>query len=130
MPAYTPAQQRGLRAPHHVARLPRAPLALALSLGLLMTGCVVAPVQPRGVVYTQPAYVNTAPPPPQVEVVGVAPAPGYVWVSGYWVWQMNRYVWLTGHWTAPPHAGARWMPHAWFHEPGGWRLHEGRWEGR
>ena len=32
------------------------------------------------------APVMVAPPPPQAEVIGVAPAPGYVWFGGYWGW--------------------------------------------
>jgi len=30
--------------------------------------------------------VPQAPPPPQVEVVPVAPGPNYYWVPGYWYW--------------------------------------------
>src|ERR1017187_5927515 len=46
--------------------------ALALA-SVTLAGCVVAPA-PR---YYGDATVMVAPPPPQVEIVGVAPAPGY-----------------------------------------------------
>jgi hypothetical protein len=46
-------------------------------------------------------YVRVpAPPPPQSEVVGVAPYTGAVWVGGHWAWRprFGRYVWVPGHW--------------------------------
>lgn len=48
---------------------------------------------------------NERPPASAVEVVTVAPAPGLVWVAGYWHWHRGRHVWVPGHWT---HAGSRW----------------------
>jgi hypothetical protein len=61
--------------------------------------------------YGEPAevVVNQEPPPPYAEVVGVAPAPGYIWVGGYWHWYGNRWVWYRGHYMRPPHAGAVWV---------------------
>jgi hypothetical protein len=93
--------------------------AAALVSVLAMTsGCVVAvrPV-PAPVVYTQPAYaeppgevvVDTDPPPPQYEVVGVAPGPGFVWIGGYYHWYGGRWVWYRGHYERPPHPGAIWV---------------------
>lgn len=35
-------------------------------------------------------------PPPRVEVVPVAPGPGYNWVPGHWVWR-HGWVWVAGH---------------------------------
>jgi hypothetical protein len=35
-------------------------------------------------------------------------------------------VWVGGHWEAP-HPGYHWVPHAWVHGGGGWRLREGHW---
>src|SRR5277367_6238240 len=75
------------------------PSVLALS-----SGCVVA-VRPAPVVYSQPAYVeapgevgvDSDPPPPQYEVVGIAPGPGFVWVGGYYHWSGARWVWNRGH---------------------------------
>jgi hypothetical protein len=64
-----------------------------LLAGALLGGCVVAPAPG----YYGGAVVTLAPPAPQVEVVGVAPTPGYVWFGGYWNWV------------------------------GGWRMHEGHW---
>jgi hypothetical protein len=51
----------------------------------LLTACVVEPARPP-----QPA--------PRVEVVPVAPAPGYHWVKGHYRWEGNEWVWMPGHW--------------------------------
>jgi len=101
--------------------------AIALVGTALLSGCVVAPVDPQPVSYGQPVYVNSAPPAPQYEAVGQAPAVGYVWIGGYWAWQLSRYVWIGGHWEAP-RAGYRWVPHAWSRGDRGWFMRGGRWD--
>lgn len=107
------------------------PLALAASAALtLLGGCVVAPAPYAVAPYPGPAVVATVPPPaPMVEPVGVAPYPGYIWISGFWGWGGGRYVWHGGHW-APPRPGYRWVPHRWVHQPDGWHGEGGRWERR
>ena len=98
--------------------------SLAIVLGCTgLSACVVVPARPYG----GGEYVAVAPPRPVVEVVGVAPAPGYFWVGGYWGWVGGRHEWRPGYWEAP-RAGYRWVPHAWDHEERGWRTHEGHWE--
>ncbi len=99
-----------------------AGLALSLALG----GCIVEPA--RGVGYVG-GVVVTEPPAPVVEEYGVAPAPGYVWLGGYWNWVGGRHVWVGGHWSAP-RPGYRWEPHRWEHVNGGYRLREGHWARR
>jgi hypothetical protein len=99
--------------------------AAVLAASIALSGCVVT---------ARPAYVGdtvmVAPPPPQQEVIGVAPAPGYVWIGGYWGWQGGRHVWMAGHWDAG-RPGYRWAPHHWVQvRGGGWRLAEGHWERR
>jgi len=87
----------------------------------MLGGCVVAPA---------PGYygpvVAVAPPAPPVEVVGVAPGPGYVWFGGYWNWVGGRHVWVAGHW-GPGRPGYHWVPHTWVREGGGWRMSGGHW---
>lgn len=69
------------------------------------------------------------PPPPQTEVITVAPGPlnVWLWVPGCWEWR-GRWIWAGGHWAARPYRGAVWVgPHfgyrghyrVWF--GGGWR---------
>jgi hypothetical protein len=98
--------------------LPRAAAAAAGSAALLAllaatSGCVVA-VRPApvGVAYVaEPGevVVDAAPPEPIVEVVGVAPGPGYFWVGGYYHWYGNRWGWVRGHYELPPRHGAVWI---------------------
>ncbi len=64
------------------------------------------------------------PPPPGVIVgpVGLPPAPGYVWVPGYWDWVGGRWVWIEGRWILPPRPHAVWVdPRIEF------RWHRGHW---
>jgi hypothetical protein len=58
---------------------------LALACAGLLSACIVEPAHPP-----RPAEVIEAPPP--------APAPGYHWVKGRWVWADNRWMWVKGYW--------------------------------
>jgi hypothetical protein len=87
--------------------------AAALTSVLALTsGCVVA-VRPAPVAveYSEPGevVVDTAPPPPVYETVGIAPGPGYFWIGGYYHWSGARWVWNRGHYARPPHPGAAWI---------------------
>jgi hypothetical protein len=66
------------------------------------------------------------PPAERVEVVGVAPYPGAVWVRGHWRWNGYAHVWVAGHWQRP-RAGYVWEPAHWVAGPGGWRFVPGHW---
>ena len=48
-----------------------------------------------------PAYGYYAPPPPPPVAYYAAPAPGYVWVSGYYYSVGPRRVWRPGYWSRP-----------------------------
>jgi hypothetical protein len=87
--------------------------AAALTSVLALTrGCVVA-VRPAPVAveYSEPGevVVDTAPPPPIYETVGIAPGPGYFWIGGFYHWSGARWVWNRGHYARPPHPGAAWI---------------------
>jgi hypothetical protein len=71
--------------------------------------------------------IRIGPPPPVVEVRGVPPERGFVWIDGYHRWDGARYVWVPGRWERPPHPGARWVAHKWVHRHGEWVLIEGHW---
>lgn len=105
---------------HRIQRASAALMALTL-----LAGCVVVPARPG----YGGGYVGVAPPEARVEVMGVAPAPGYFWIDGFWSWVGGRHEWVPGRWEAH-REGYRWVPHAWVHESGGWRAHEGHWERR
>jgi hypothetical protein len=101
-------------------------LQVSLAAALLtaaLSACVVAPAPG----YYSGEVLYTAPPPAQYEaVVGVAPAPGYLWIGGGWFWEGGRYAWHPGYWAAP-RQGYHWVPRTWVHVNGGWRAHGGRW---
>ena len=84
-----------------------------------LTGCVV---EPSGI-----AYVRVAPPPPESEVIGVAPGGGYIWIAGHHAWMGDAYVWVPGRWEFPPREHARWEPGRWHRNEHGWYWVTGRW---
>jgi hypothetical protein len=100
-----------------------AALALSLLSGMALSGCVVVPDQG----HYAGGVVMVAPPPPRVEVVGVAPTPGYVWIGGYWNWVGGRHEWVPGRWEAG-RPGRHWVAHAWVRQGDGWRMRPGHWE--
>ena len=93
-------------------------LALLLCVGI--TACASAAPRAR-------VYVRVAPPAAVVEVRGIAPAPGHVWIAGYHRWEHSRYVWVPGRWMAPPRARAVWVPGHWQHTRNGWYWVDGHW---
>src|SRR4051812_47500987 len=72
--------------------------------------------------------VQTAPPAPRTEVIGVAPSPGHVWIQGYWAYRHGRYVWVPGHYELRPRTTATWVPGHWNHTYRGWVWTAGHWE--
>src|SRR5579864_6593418 len=67
---------------------PRSRVVHLLAISILtlgLAGCVVA-VDPPHRYYVGEA-VAVAPPPPQVEVYGAPPGPGFVWLGGFWRWE-------------------------------------------
>lgn len=100
----------------------RASWASGLLLSALVA-CVVVPDQRH---YAD-GVVMVAPPAPRVEVIGVAPSPGYVWVGGYWSWVGGRHEWVPGHWVAS-NKGHHWVAHQWVRQGDGWRMRPGHWE--
>ncbi len=94
------------------SRLRASLLLTALALSLVAAGCYVRPV--AGVGVEGEFEVDGPPPPVQEETVVDSPGPGYVWIGGFWDWDVgvHHYVWTPGRWDHPPHAEARWVaPH-------------------
>jgi len=79
-----------------------------------------------GVAQTSQAIVAEAPPPAPVETTVIAPAPGYVWVGGEWIWN-GGWVWMAGHWIVPPYPHAIWIHGGWERGPRGYRRVPGHW---
>jgi hypothetical protein len=61
-------------------------VVLALSFGIGIATAQPAVIVERGVM-----------PAPRVEVIPVAPGPGYNWVRGHWAWRGAAWVWVPGH---------------------------------
>jgi hypothetical protein len=67
-------------------------------------------------------------PPPVARVVRVLPprpAPGYVWVAGYWYPAGGHYAWRNGYWARRPYASAVWVGPRYV----GQRYYAGYWSG-
>ena len=102
-------------------------LALAtVGAALLATGgCTI---YETGVVYAhpEPIYVSTAPPPPRVEVQGIAPAQDHIWIQGSWSWRSDTWVWVDGRWV-PPRPGYGWVAPRVERYGDGYRYNPGYW---
>ncbi len=100
-------------------------LLCSLSLGLMLIapGCY-ATLSSDGWGHL---YVESTPPPPYVEVVAGPPAPGYVWVPGYWWWDGADYIWIRGQWELPPQPGYVYVRSGWTRVNGHYRFVHGRW---
>jgi hypothetical protein len=72
-------------------------------------------------------YLQIGPPVPIVEVRGVSPGVGFVWIAGYHRWAADRYAWVPGYWARPPHPRAYWVPPQWRQSRHGWYFVAGRW---
>lgn len=62
-------------------------------------------VAPNTVVTPAPQVVVVQPPapPPQIEIIPIAPGPDYYWCDGYWAWRGRSYVWVGGYWGPRPY---------------------------
>jgi hypothetical protein len=58
------------------------------------------------------------PPPPQVEVVPVAPGPDYLWTPGWWSWNGDAWIWFGGYWSYPSRPGHVWINGNFYHGRG------------
>lgn len=90
-------------------------------MAVLLLSSALGACAPR----TRVVYVPGPPPPPVREVVGVAPGPGYAWVSGHHRWEGRAYVWVPGHWQQTRHH--RWVSGHWAHNRHGWYWVDGHW---
>jgi hypothetical protein len=95
--------------------------ALLLALGAAMT------LQPAA---AQVAVSISAPiPPPELPIYEqpAIPAPGYIWVPGYWAWGADGYYWVPATWVLPPAPGLLWTPAYWAWSGGAYVFVPGYW---
>lgn len=110
-------------------------IAAAPSRNLLAKPLFAALVLAAGLAMSHPARamvsisVRIAPPPLLVYEQPMIPAPGYIWVPGYWAWDddIGDYYWVPGQWVLPPFAGALWTPGYWAWNDGVYFFHRGYW---
>jgi hypothetical protein len=107
-------------------RIATSVLLVALGGGLLVGSSIVGPASAGTEVAVGVVFAPGPPPAAPVEVVGVRPAPGWVWIRGYYAWH-ERWVWRPGYWARVPVGYATWVPGYWAHRPAGWVWVEGRW---
>ncbi len=84
------------------------PLASTSSGALAVSVAIAPPVLP---IYEQP----------------FCPAPGYIWVPGYWAWGPFGYYWVPGAWVLPPRVGFLWTPGYWGYRGGRYFFTDGYW---
>ncbi len=71
--------------------------------------------------------VAIAPPVLPVYAQPICPAPGYLWVPGYWAWSPQGYYWVPGTWALPPDPGLLWTPGYWGFSAGLYTWYPGYW---
>lgn len=71
--------------------------------------------------------VSFAPPVIPVYVQPPLPAPGYLFVPGYWQWDGMDYYWVPGTWVEPPVDGMLWTPGYWNYQDGFYVWSDGYW---
>lgn len=71
--------------------------------------------------------VGIAPPAIPIYEQPFCPAPGYIWVPGYWAWGEFGYYWVPGAWVLPPRVGFLWTPGYWGYRNGSYYFNDGYW---
>ncbi len=74
---------------------------IALSLSLFSFGCAAVSAttsQTSTASHQLVIDVPSAPPDPKPEVKTPCPAPGHIWVAGYWDYIDGHHVWRDGRW--------------------------------
>ena len=71
--------------------------------------------------------VNIAPPPLPVYEQPPLPAPGYLWIPGYWSYGPEGYYWVPGTWVLPPDPDLVWTPGYWEFSDGAYVWNPGYW---
>ena len=101
----------------------KTPVATVLAL-LLALGALALPAS----VTAQIGFsITIAPPPLPVYEQPEIPAPGYIWVPGYWYYGPYGYYWVPGTWVEPPGVGLLWTPGYWGWSEGFFVWNAGYW---
>ncbi|HXP73566.1 MAG TPA: hypothetical protein VN823_05420 [Stellaceae bacterium] len=94
---------------------------------LVLTLFVAAAPAPSSAAVSIGISVGFAPPPLPVYDQPVIPAPGYIWMPGYWSYGPGGYYWVPGTWVLPPGVGLLWTPPWWGWSGAAYAFHPGYW---
>lgn len=109
-------------------RIPRHRLLHSAAAVLALATCAIVPFKAEAEVSVGVGISVGVPPPPlPVYVQPAIPAPGYIWVPGYWAYGDGGYFWVPGTWILPPYVGALWTPGYWGWSGGVYVFHGGYW---
>ena len=73
--------------------------------------------------------ITIAPPPLPVYEQPLCPSEDYLWIPGYWPWDLvdDDYFWVPGTWVLPPEVGMLWTPPYWAWVDTGFVFYDGFW---
>ena len=100
----------------------------ALTLALSLVVCSLFSFAPAQGQVAIGISVDIEPPPLPVYDQPSIPAPGYLWVPGYWAWDDDTgYYWVPGTWVLPPEPELLWTPGYWGWNDGVYVFNDGYW---
>ena len=100
----------------------------ALTLALSLVVCSLCAFAPTHAQVAVGISVDIEPPPLPVYDQPPIPAPGYLWVPGYWAWDDDTgYYWVPGTWVLPPEPELLWTPGYWGWNDGVYVFNDGYW---
>ena len=90
--------------------------------------CVIMLLSASALSYAA-TYVSVTIAPPLLPVYAqpLIPAPGYIWIPGYWAYGPEGYYWVPGTWVLPPSVGLLWTPGYWGWSSGAYLWNAGYW---
>ena len=106
--------------------------SIALSFSLLSFGCAtVSGTTSTTSTASQQLVVEVpdGPPPAKAEVKTACPAPGHIWVAGYWDWIGGHHVWRDGRWVQGL-AGYEYVRARYEFDGKAWQFHVPHWHKR
>jgi hypothetical protein len=104
------------------------PVIRILALAFALVICSLLAFSPAHTQISIGISLDIEPPPLPVYDQPPIPAPGYLWVPGYWAWDDDSgYYWVPGTWVLPPEAELLWTPGYWGWSDGVYVFHEGYW---
>jgi hypothetical protein len=73
--------------------------------------------------------ITIAPPPLPVYEQPLCPGEDYIWIPGYWAWDLDDedYYWVPGTWVLPPEVDLLWTPPYWAWVDTGFVFYDGFW---